>query len=282
MKFENSFLGVLKEIRDKISVTGGSIGNITLNLEGIETVKGTNGLNGLDGSNGLSAYEIWLELGNIGTEQDFIDSLKDINDNYILINIDSEINPALAGFEAYQLEDYSIGTKVCIRKKYDLAKCITIFGAGINEPGNYQKDEMRGGNLFLYSKNDYIILEKVSDNYFEVLDYYCEGILGTGFFTIDKRRSFFEGKAWNLPVTFVKNVGGLKVYKLTNDYDFIVIAGLQSYYYFQSAMVYFSNFNDYAEFFQLSTIGTDNFNVYIYTTNDLTDVTFNFKVFGRI
>lgn len=31
---------------------------------------------GEGGADGLSAYEIWLELGNSGTEQNFIDSLK--------------------------------------------------------------------------------------------------------------------------------------------------------------------------------------------------------------
>jgi hypothetical protein len=36
---------------------------------------GPNGQSGVDGTNGLSAYEIWLDLGNTGTEQDFIDSL---------------------------------------------------------------------------------------------------------------------------------------------------------------------------------------------------------------
>jgi len=36
---------------------------------------GVDGLNGQDGQDGLSAYDIWLSLGNTGTEQDFIDSL---------------------------------------------------------------------------------------------------------------------------------------------------------------------------------------------------------------
>jgi len=36
---------------------------------------GPNGQSGVNGTNGLSAYEIWLDLGNTGTEQDFIDSL---------------------------------------------------------------------------------------------------------------------------------------------------------------------------------------------------------------
>jgi uncharacterized protein (TIGR02145 family) len=37
--------------------------------------QGIAGADGQDGNNGQSAYEIWLDLGNTGTEQDFIDSL---------------------------------------------------------------------------------------------------------------------------------------------------------------------------------------------------------------
>jgi uncharacterized protein YjbI with pentapeptide repeats len=37
---------------------------------------GANGTNGINGADGESAYEIWLDLGNSGTEQDFIDSLR--------------------------------------------------------------------------------------------------------------------------------------------------------------------------------------------------------------
>lgn len=40
-------------------------------VRGDETIK-----QGPPGSAGKSAYEIWLDLGNNGTEQDFIDSLK--------------------------------------------------------------------------------------------------------------------------------------------------------------------------------------------------------------
>jgi hypothetical protein len=42
---------------------------------GVPGINGMDGLNGLNGVDGLSAYEIWLSLGNSGTEQDFIDSL---------------------------------------------------------------------------------------------------------------------------------------------------------------------------------------------------------------
>ncbi len=37
---------------------------------------GRDGLNGHDGKDGKSAYQIWLDLGNSGSEQDFINSLK--------------------------------------------------------------------------------------------------------------------------------------------------------------------------------------------------------------
>jgi hypothetical protein len=36
---------------------------------------GADGLPGADGSDGTSAYQIWLDEGNVGTEQDFLDSL---------------------------------------------------------------------------------------------------------------------------------------------------------------------------------------------------------------
>jgi len=42
----------------------------------IDALKGEAGEDGILGADGLSAYEVWLALGNTGTEQDFIDSLK--------------------------------------------------------------------------------------------------------------------------------------------------------------------------------------------------------------
>lgn len=48
-------------------------------VNGKDGINGTNGRDGIDGKNGQdgkSAYQIWLDLGNSGTEQDFINSLK--------------------------------------------------------------------------------------------------------------------------------------------------------------------------------------------------------------
>lgn len=57
-------------------------GNLTWtndsNLENPKTVniKGPSGTDGKDGIDGLSAYQIWLNVGNSGTELDFLKSLK--------------------------------------------------------------------------------------------------------------------------------------------------------------------------------------------------------------
>ena len=44
--------------------------------QGLKGIQGENGKDGLNGQDGKSAYEIWLDLGNIGTESDFFESLK--------------------------------------------------------------------------------------------------------------------------------------------------------------------------------------------------------------
>ena len=45
-------------------------------LQGIQGEKGDKGDTGAKGSDGKSAYQIWLSLGNFGTETDFINSIK--------------------------------------------------------------------------------------------------------------------------------------------------------------------------------------------------------------
>lgn len=43
---------------------------------GLPGERGVDGAPGQKGSDGESSYQVWLDLGNVGTEQDFIDSLK--------------------------------------------------------------------------------------------------------------------------------------------------------------------------------------------------------------
>lgn len=47
-----------------------------LGKRGLPGERGADGLPGQKGSDGDSAYQAWLNLGNTGTEQDFLDSLK--------------------------------------------------------------------------------------------------------------------------------------------------------------------------------------------------------------
>ena len=44
-------------------------------IQGIVGNNGTDGTNGTNGTNGLSAYDVWIGLGNVGTQTDFINSL---------------------------------------------------------------------------------------------------------------------------------------------------------------------------------------------------------------
>lgn len=45
-------------------------------VQGEQGIQGDTGPQGLPGADGESAYQIWLAEGNVGTEQDFLDSLR--------------------------------------------------------------------------------------------------------------------------------------------------------------------------------------------------------------
>ena len=70
---ESDFLESLKGDKGEQGLQGqkGDTGE-----QGLQGIQGENGKDGLNGQNGESAYEIWLDLGNIGTESDFLQSLK--------------------------------------------------------------------------------------------------------------------------------------------------------------------------------------------------------------
>lgn len=53
-----------------------TIANAAKGDKGPQGIQGIQGIPGEKGKTGDSAYEDWLNLGNTGTEQDFIDSLK--------------------------------------------------------------------------------------------------------------------------------------------------------------------------------------------------------------
>jgi len=52
-----------------------SLGNTGTEQDFIDSIKGEDGAIGSDGADGDSAYQVWLNAGNTGSQQDFIDSL---------------------------------------------------------------------------------------------------------------------------------------------------------------------------------------------------------------
>ena len=73
-------------------------------VEGATGADGPQGIAGNDGADGDSAYDIWLSLGNTGTQQDFIDSLtgpqgpqgtSSSGDGKVIVSNTSEINTIL-------------------------------------------------------------------------------------------------------------------------------------------------------------------------------------------
>lgn len=57
----------------QVAVNNGFVGT---EQEWLDSLQGSDGQDGQDGQDGESAYQIWLDEGNTGTEQDFLDSLK--------------------------------------------------------------------------------------------------------------------------------------------------------------------------------------------------------------
>lgn len=86
----------IEQLRKDIAGAGGVPGvDGKDGAQGPKGDKGDPGPVGKDGLPGKSAYQIWLDLGNTGSEQDFIDSLKPKSDED---NKASEVRHALTGW----------------------------------------------------------------------------------------------------------------------------------------------------------------------------------------
>ena len=72
------FNGILLGTAAMLCAGGFAACEVTDGKDGINGTNGINGINGADGKDGKSAYEIWLEQGNTGSEEDFLDWLKGI------------------------------------------------------------------------------------------------------------------------------------------------------------------------------------------------------------
>ena len=61
---------------------------------------GIDGENGMDGEDGLSAYEVWINAGNTGTEQEFLDSLTGPQGGVTIITVGPGLNLTGSGNNA--------------------------------------------------------------------------------------------------------------------------------------------------------------------------------------
>jgi len=67
--------GIAGKSAYEIWLDAGNVGDENDFLASLQGQDGANGSNGINGANGLSAYDIWLSLGNTGTPSQFISSL---------------------------------------------------------------------------------------------------------------------------------------------------------------------------------------------------------------
>lgn len=83
-------------LKGSVELTENVTGKLTdSDLEIIANIEGT-------GSQGLSAYEVWLNQGNNGDEQDFLDSLVTQASDYKLIGN----KPSIEGVELIDNKDF--------------------------------------------------------------------------------------------------------------------------------------------------------------------------------
>lgn len=87
----------------KIIEIDNKLSEITSLEEDLEDKVQSGYFNGEDGEDGKSAYEVWLDEGNVGTEEDFLESIKgekgdcnfatfDIEDGDLIMNKDDDMN----------------------------------------------------------------------------------------------------------------------------------------------------------------------------------------------
>ena len=83
-----------------IETDAGHTVNIT-DKDGVKSFDVNNGATGADGADGKSAYEIWLDQGNTGTEQEFLNSLKGADGTMTFADLTDEQKASLKGDDGF-------------------------------------------------------------------------------------------------------------------------------------------------------------------------------------
>ena len=144
---QNGFTGTLIEWLESLQGTDGKDGvngkdgtNGTDGKDGIDGEDGTDGKDGADGKDGLSAYEIALNNGFVGTESEWLASLKGKD------GVDGD-SPEVSGFATTEYVEERLSEILIILENLPSANTITLFSYGEDVPDKY------GSTIFTIYQN---------------------------------------------------------------------------------------------------------------------------------
>ena len=125
---QEGFAGTLTEWLNSLKGADGKDGVDGKNgIDGANGKDGINGKDGADGKDGLSAYEIALKNGFVGTESEWLDSLKGKDGN----------SPEVSGFATMEYVDARLSEILVILENLPTASTVTLFSYGEDVPEKY-------------------------------------------------------------------------------------------------------------------------------------------------
>ena len=145
---------------------------------GADGKDGTNGIDGKNGQDGKSAYQIWLDLGNSGSEQDFINSLKAQSERHAPTGyaLDTSTKPWTIWFDngcGFQMPSYwnskafyAYGTDNTVTSRfyiYEHPRNIIKVSKGVITPENFKNKEKLDANYSGYWNESFIVLNPIRD-----------------------------------------------------------------------------------------------------------------------
>ena len=125
---QNGFTGTLTEWLNSLKGADGKDG--VDGKDGINGKDGADGKNGTDGKDGLSSYEIALKNGFIGTESEWLESLKGKD------GADGN-SPEISGFATTEYVNERLSEILIILENLPTASTVTLFSYGDDVPEKY-------------------------------------------------------------------------------------------------------------------------------------------------
>lgn len=132
---QDGFTGTLAEWLESLKGANGKDGR-----DGADGTNGIDGKNGTDGKDGLSAYEIALKNGFVGTESEWLISLKGKDGA-------DGISPEVSGFATTEYVEERLSEILVILENLPTASTVTLFSYGEDVPDIY------GSSIFTIYQN---------------------------------------------------------------------------------------------------------------------------------